>query len=188
MEEQGERLTRLRSIIKEAFSYFDKVGINTVFQEEVGTIMRYLGQFPDEMEVADLLRDMQDEGVGGPSGSNVVPYDAFEKMMLRCLLQKRFDPDDEDNLLSAFRVLDPEGRGYIEVDQMKRYLASGSSALREKEMSEFVDFAVDKEQGEAARIYYDDYVAKLTSFVDRHIENLYKDAKAPALDKSAQGN
>ena len=45
------RLDKLRAVIREAFNYFDKSHDGTVFNEEVGTIMRYLGQFPGEEEV-----------------------------------------------------------------------------------------------------------------------------------------
>merc|ERR1712093_227151 len=101
------RLDKLRKVIKEAFSFFDKVGNNTVFQGEVGTIMRYLGQFPEEDQVVDvILRDMEDDD---PS-STTVAYEAFEKLMLRCLMEHSYDPDDSETLLAAFRVLDPDGR------------------------------------------------------------------------------
>ena len=42
-------------MIKDAFSYFDKIGNNTVQQDEVGTIMRYLGQFPSESDLKDII-------------------------------------------------------------------------------------------------------------------------------------
>lgn len=169
------RLDKLRKCIREAFGFFDKVGNGTVFQEEVGTIMRYLGQFPSETDVVEvILREIQDD-----DPSNVVSYENFEKMMLRCLMDHEYDPDDSETLLAAFRVLDPEGRGWIDANQMREYLASGSVGFREKEMSEFLEFAKDKESADSTRIYYEDYVAKLTSFVDKHIEGLYQDARNP---------
>lgn len=171
----GARLEKLRKCIREAFSFFDKVGNGTVFQEEVGTIMRYLGQFPSETDVVEvILREMQDD-----DPSNVVTYENFEKMMLRSLHEHEYDPDDSETLLAAFRVLDPEGRGWLDANQMREYLASGPVGFREKEMSEFLDFAKDKESTDTTKIYYEDYVAKLTSFVDKHIESLYQDARNP---------
>ena len=54
------KLERLRKVIREGFGFFDKVGNATVFQEEVGTIMRYLGQFPSEQDVVEVvLREIQ---------------------------------------------------------------------------------------------------------------------------------
>jgi Ca2+-binding EF-hand superfamily protein len=170
----NQRLDKLRKVIKEAFSFFDKVGNNTVFQEEVGTIMRYLGQFPEEDQVVDvILRDMEDDD---PS-STTVAYEAFEKLMLRCLMEHSYDPDDSETLLAAFRVLDPDGKGWIDANQMRDYLQSGTVGFREKELVEFLEFAKDRESADSTRIYYEDYVAKLSKYVEEHIENLYQDAR-----------
>jgi len=174
--DSAPRLDKLRKCIREAFGFFDKVGNGSVFQEEVGTIMRYLGQFPSETDVVEvILREIQDD-----DPSNVVQYDSFEKMMLRCLMEHEYDPDDSETMLAAFRVLDPEGRGWIDANQMREYLSSGAVGFREKEMSEFLEFAKDKECADSSRIFYEDYVAKLTAFVDKHIESLYQDARNQA--------
>ncbi len=46
---------------------------------DVGTIMRYLGQFPSETDVVEVvLREIQED-----DSNTVVTYPAFEKMMLR---------------------------------------------------------------------------------------------------------
>ena len=115
-ESSGEaRLGKLRKVIKEAFGYFDKIGNNTVQQDEVGSIMRYLGQFPSE---SDLKETIIPELLDDDPRDGLVTYDAFEKMILRCLSEHEYDPDDSETLLAAFRVLDPEppphGRGYID--------------------------------------------------------------------------
>lgn len=36
--------------------------------------------------------------------SSVVSYSAFEKLMLRALMEREYDPDDAETLLAAFRV------------------------------------------------------------------------------------
>jgi len=170
---QGARLEKLRKSIREAFSFFDKVGNGTVFHEEVGTIMRYLGQFPSETDVVEtILREIQED-----DPSTTVTYENFEKLMLRSLHEHTYDPDDAETLLAAFRVLDPDNRGWLDGNQMREFLSSGTVGFREKEMSEFLEFAKDKESADATRIYYEDYVAKLTSCVEKHIESLYQDAR-----------
>jgi len=42
--------------------------------------------------------------------------------MLKVLKEREYDPDDSETLLAAFKLLDPEGKGYIEVDMMKTFL------------------------------------------------------------------
>merc|ERR1711862_666364 len=125
----------------EAFSHFDKLNNSTIQQEEVATIMRYLGQFPSEQDVVEvILREIQDD-----DPSNAVSYDAFEKMMLACLMEREYDPDDSETLLAAFKVLDPDGRGWIETEKMREFLSAGAAGFREKEWLEFLEISRDKD-------------------------------------------
>mmetsp|Transcript_23008 Transcript_23008/g.66704 ORF Transcript_23008/g.66704 Transcript_23008/m.66704 type:complete len:195 (+) Transcript_23008:104-688(+) len=172
-------LKKLQKVIKEAFSYFDKIGNNTVQQDEVGTIMRYLGQFPSESDLKEIIiPELLDDD---PSRDGLVTFEAFEKVMLKNLMERVYDPDDSETLLAAFRVLDPEGRGYIDANLMHEHLSmrggKAADGFREREMSEFLEYAKDKETTDSSRIYYEDYVAKLTADVERHLEVLYQDAR-----------
>merc|ERR1712085_166326 len=138
------------------------------------SIMRYLGQFPSEQEIVEVvLRELVEL-----DGEGAVSYDLFEKMMFRSLLEREYDPDDGENLLAAFQALDPERRGYIEATRLREYLSSGPVGLRDKEWDSFLEYSKDSggHNGEVV-VYYEDYVAKLTSFVDQHIEGLYRDVK-----------
>mmetsp|Transcript_26540 Transcript_26540/g.76403 ORF Transcript_26540/g.76403 Transcript_26540/m.76403 type:complete len:190 (-) Transcript_26540:9-578(-) len=178
-EASAPSLNKLRKVIKEAFSYFDKIGNNTVQQDEVGYIMRYLGQFPSESDLKDrIVPELLDDD---PSRDGLVSFEAFEKMMLRDLIDRAYDPDDSETLLAAFRVLDPEGRGYIDANLMQEHLSTrggrAADGFREREMSDFIEYAKDKESADSSRIYYEDYVAKLTSDVEKHLERLYQDAR-----------
>mmetsp|Transcript_38382 Transcript_38382/g.108561 ORF Transcript_38382/g.108561 Transcript_38382/m.108561 type:complete len:193 (-) Transcript_38382:69-647(-) len=172
-------LPELRKVIKEAFSYFDKIGNSTVQQDEVGTIMRYLGQFPSESDLKDsIIPELLDND---PSRDGLVSFEAFEKMMLRDLSDHVYDPDDSETLLAAFRVLDPEGRGYIDSNLMHEHLSTrggkAADGFREREMSDFLEYAKDKESADSSRIYYEDYVAKLNADIEKHLEHLYQDAR-----------
>eukprot|EP00927_Polykrikos_kofoidii_P083567 TRINITY_DN8591_c0_g1_i1.p1 TRINITY_DN8591_c0_g1~~TRINITY_DN8591_c0_g1_i1.p1 ORF type:complete len:188 (+),score=42.02 TRINITY_DN8591_c0_g1_i1:73-636(+) len=172
------RFQKLRKVIKEAFGYFDKIGNFKVQQDEVGTLMRYLGQFPSESDLRDkIIPELLDSD---PSSDGLVSLEAFEKMIMRCLMEHEYDPDDSETLLACFRVLDPEGRGYIDSSLMNDYLSTrGGKAVdgfRERDMHDFMEAAKDKESADS-RIYYEDYVAKLTNDVERHLDNLFQDAR-----------
>jgi Ca2+-binding EF-hand superfamily protein len=71
-------------------------------------------------------------------------------------------------VLAAFRLLDPEGKGYIEVEEMKRHLETSGIEFTEKETKDFIDFATNKDQN-ATIIYYEDYLSRLYTFVDKHL-------------------
>ena len=44
--------------------------------------------------------------------------------MLQVLMNNEFEPAPAEHLLAAFRILDPEGKGYIKKDVMKYLLTT----------------------------------------------------------------
>ena len=165
--EQLKQVEYLKTLIKEAFSSVDREGNGYVIQEEVSSIMRYFGQFPSEAQVVDvILPEIQED-----EPTKYVYYDKFEKYLLNAILTNEFDPDDSDTLMAAFRVLDPDGKGYIEVDAMKQILTQKEIKFYDSEWAEFEKFAVDPETNV---INYEDYVSRLTIENDRHMQSLMK--------------
>jgi hypothetical protein len=51
---------------------------------------------------------------GGGAGAGVVRLERFEQLMLRVMVERLYEPDSEEMILQAFKVLDPEHRGYID--------------------------------------------------------------------------
>ena len=91
--------------------------------------------------------------------STFVTYGRFEKKMLEVLYTNEYQPDTDETLLVAFKVLDQEKKGYIEADVMRELLITKGTPFREKELEAFMNVAKDSETG---RIYYEDYIALLT--------------------------
>ena len=56
---------------------------------------------------------------------------------------------------------------------MKRHLETSGIEFNEKETKDFVDFATNKDPNPTV-IYYEDYLSRLYSFVDKHLENVMK--------------
>ncbi|ETN18145.1 hypothetical protein PPTG_03837 [Phytophthora nicotianae INRA-310] len=95
-DDEAARKVRIRA----AFDMFDKEKKGSVIQEEVSTIMRYLGAYPTEKDIIKkILPDMQED-----EPSTFVTYDRFEKKMLEVLYTNEYEPDTDETLLAAFRV------------------------------------------------------------------------------------
>ena len=138
-----EKVAELKEKIKAAFALFDKEDKGCVVQEEVSTIMRYLGVFPSERRVVEsILPDMQ-----GDEPALYVMYDKFEAKMLDILENHEDEPDMDDTLLRAFRAIDTEGLGYVEADYMKDLLEKHGTPFRAKEVDSFLSRAKDMETG-----------------------------------------
>ena len=143
------------SKIREAFDLFDKDKTDAVVQEEVGTIMRYLGAYPTERAlVLDILPAMQNDE---PTG--FVSYARFEKKMLEILQTKQFEPDSSDIMLQAFKTLDSDNNGFISAEVLENLLTTKGTGFRPKELEAFLLIAKDSDSG---NIYYEDYIALLT--------------------------
>ena len=91
--------------------------------------------------------------------------------MLQVLMSNEFDPAPAEHMLAAFRILDPEGKGYIKKDVMHQLLTTKGISLRPTEYEFFKQFALDKT---GQYIYYEDYVARLIDENERHLEYLLR--------------
>jgi len=166
-----ERLRQIeyfKTLIKECFSILEaKENPGYILKDEVPTIIRYLGGFPSEAQLSNvIIPEMQED-----EPTNYVHYDKFEKFMLNAIISEEFEPDDMETLLAAFRFFDQEGRGYIEIDVMKKILKENGIAFRDKEWDDFMAYSADLDTNV---IYYEDYVSRLLSENDKHIQNLLK--------------
>ena len=142
--------------IQEAFDLFDKDKTNSIIQEEVGTVMRALGAYPDERQlVLTYLPEMQDEE---PTG--FVSYAKFENVMLKIMASRECEPDSSELLLQAFRTIDSEGQGWISAEILEALLTSKGTPFRAKELENFMLAAKNPETG---NIFYEDYVALCSS-------------------------
>lgn len=148
--------TETKEKIREAFDLFDKDKSDAIIQEEVGTVMRALGAFPDERDlVLKYLPEMQDDE---PTG--FVSFEKFEKVMMDILATRECEPDSSELLLQAFRTIDSENLGYISAEVMEALLTSKGTPFRSKELETFVNFAKNNDSG---NIFYEDYVAAFGS-------------------------
>ena len=130
--------------------------------------MRYLLQFPSEMQVRDyIIVKLEDY-----EPSEFIKFEKFQPYMLNVLMNNEFEPSPAEHLLAAFRCLDPQNRGQIKIDVIKELLTTKGIPLREKEYEPFINFAQDKT---GKLVEYEDYVAKLIDENERHLEMLIKD-------------
>ena len=123
--------------------------------------MRYLLQFPSEAQVRDvIIEQLESDEI-----SDYIKLEKFEPFMLKTMQDNEYEPSPSEHLLAAFRVLDPEQKGFIRMDLMTTLLTTKGIPLRTKELESFVNFAADKT---GQFIYYEDYVQRLCEENERH--------------------
>ena len=137
--EKNKQKEFYKHLIREAFSIIDNERQGYVDRKEVSYIMRYLLQFPSEAQIRDYII----EQLEGDEPSDYIKYDKFEPYMLNVLMTNEYEPNPAEHLLAAFRVLDPEGKGYIKIDVMRELLTTKGIHLRPREYDLFINFAQD---------------------------------------------
>ncbi|KAK8246599.1 hypothetical protein HDK90DRAFT_500722 [Phyllosticta capitalensis] len=115
-----------------AFAVFDKnsdactAGVITA--EELGEVMRSLGQEPTEEELRDIVNELDVD----TSGS--IDFEEFLKMMAA----KAKSMDSEQELRQAFAVFDRDGTGTIDAGELSHVLKSLGEKLSEAEIEEII--------------------------------------------------
>ena len=127
-------------------------------RREVPTIVRSLGINPSQNQLREIMNMVRDPDID----SGFIQYDRFEKELLRLVTEQQNEliRDSEDKLLRAFRAFDPEGRGYIEPEKLKRFALNNGDKMTEEEVTEMLDFYVDKGSG---HVYYEDFAEHLAT-------------------------
>ncbi|KAJ8982606.1 hypothetical protein NQ317_005078 [Molorchus minor] len=122
---------------REAFRLFDKDGDGTITKEELGRVMRSLGQFARTEELQQMLQDIDIDGDGNVS---------FEEFVdIAWSASAGNDPDhfvsreeEEKELRDAFRVFDKHNRGYITASDLRAVLQCLGEDLSEEEIEDMI--------------------------------------------------
>lgn len=117
--------------IKESFSLFDKGGNGTISLEEMGIIVRSLGQTPTQSE----LEAMKNEA--DPDETGRVDYPDFLSLFAK--YQK--EPISEQEILNTFEELDDQNKGIVTMKRLKHLLSTFGEVLTEEELQKLVYYA-----------------------------------------------
>jgi Ca2+-binding EF-hand superfamily protein len=120
---------------------------------EVGTIVRSLGFNPTELQLKELIDKMEDDANPG-----YVTIAAFLPVATRIIQDDEIPRDSYETILRAFQVFDTEGRGYIEVEDLREALTAQGERFSEEEIESLIRACADSTTG---RVMFEEYASLL---------------------------
>ena len=113
------------SELKEAFQLFDRDGDGTISTDELGIVLRSIGQNPTDQEINEMIAEVDDDNNG------YCEYDEFLLLMSKKINEGQMD----EEMMEAFKTFDNTGKGYISKKDLARVLKHYNEILTEEEVT-----------------------------------------------------
>lgn len=130
---------------KDAFAIFDKDGGGSITTQELGEVMKSLGQKPTTAELEAIVREIDADGNGE------IDFPEFLTMMLR----KMNEGDPEKELMDVFMVFDKDGSGTISSEELRAAMRVIGEKLTDDEIQDAIRLADRDGDGE---VDYDEFI------------------------------
>jgi len=122
---------------RKAFALYEKEEDGKISPKDLGIVMRSLGQNPTEAELQEIINEIDAERKG------TVEFFEFVNIMEK----KIENVEDEEEILSAFRIFDNDGSGLISAEELREALTSLGEKLTQEEVDDLFSEAEIGEDG-----------------------------------------
>ena len=176
-------------IFKEYNGYIPRV--------EAPYLIRYFLQFPSQSQVVDeILVEISKLESSNDKSKQLLEVEAVEKHLIAVLKTNKYSGYDKETLIEAFRILDSEKNGYLDlhtyytflkrygitftkeqIDEMESFLLKNDNELLES-LGVQNDEVVKHKTTSTRKFYYESYVRKVLGDNEKHFEELMKEYKA----------
>ena len=141
-----KKLMNSKTTLKDTFNIYDKDKNGYVNPSDLGNMIRTLGGNPTEAQINEILAK---EKLNGPFG-----YDRFVSLVRKYL---RARPKAHE-LRKAFKVMDNDDDGYVNVENVKHILTTMGESLDPQEFDEWIQSLGVENDG---KVTYDEIIAPM---------------------------
>ena len=113
---------------RQAFKMFDKDGDGTITAEELGLVLRELGQTPTQAQLNEMIKGVDKDGSGS------IEFEEF----LQMLAQKTDAHGEEEELRAAFKVFDKDGNGFISASELRGVMQNLGEVLSQEDVDAMI--------------------------------------------------
>lgn len=135
------------------FFAYDHNAVNMIDKFDVGAVLRSLGCVPTEKDIEEIVEKA--EFFNHPGDIHITNFMLHLKKML---FQRKMEPSPPEEIQEAFKVFDPQNKGFIEKDIFCRMMSHFGEAMTDNELTNMMRSAVDPSDN---RIYYESYISQL---------------------------
>ena len=163
---------------------------------EAPYLIRYFLQFPSQSQVVDeILVDIGKLESSNDKSKELLEVEAFEKYLITILKTNKYAGYDKETLIEAFRILDNEKNGYLDlhtyytflkrygitftkeqIEEMESFLLKNDNELLES-LGVQNDEAIKHKPTTTRKFFYESYVRKVLGDNEKHFEELMKEYK-----------
>ncbi len=163
---------------------------------EAPYLIRYFLQFPSQSQVVDeILPAIEKLESTTDKSKDLLEVDAFEKHLIQLLKTNQYASYDRETLIEAFRVLDSDKNGFLDlhtfytflkrygitftkeqIDEMEKFLVENDNELLES-LGVKNDEPVKPKPTTTRKFYYESYVRKVLGDDLSHFQSIMKEYK-----------
>ena len=103
---------------------FDKNGNGKITTEELGTVMRSIGQNPNEAELQEMINEVDADGNG------YIDFEEFISLMAK----KMKETDTEEEFTESFKIFNREGNGLISMAEIRHIMTNLGEKFSDEEV------------------------------------------------------
>ena len=189
--------TFIRYKVRQIVSILFKEYNGYIPRVEAPYLIRYFLQFPSQSQVVDeILVEISKLESSNDKSKELLEVDAFEKYLITILKTNKYSGYDKETLIEAFRILDTEKNGYLDLHTYYTFLKRYGITFTKEQIDEMESFLLKNDNelleglgvqnDEVAKhkptttrkFYYESYVRKVLGDNQKHFDELMREYKA----------